>query len=72
MYLESKAKDYHKTRTAWYMDAIIDFMLANPGAKMKEVAAHVKRAPVTISAIVNSMGERKTSISQVSLPCGTV
>ena len=44
----------HKTKMLWYFDAIIDWMIANPGRPLYECAAHVNRTPTTISAIVNS------------------
>lgn len=44
----------HKTKMLWYFDAIIDWMLANPGRPLYELAAHINRTPTTVSAIINS------------------
>jgi hypothetical protein len=38
----------------WYYDAIIDWMIANPGRPLRECAAHVGRTPTTLSIIINS------------------
>lgn len=43
-----------RKRMLWYYDAIIDWMIANPGAPLSECAAHVQRTPTTLSIIINS------------------
>ena len=58
MFLESlrdeKKPKHQRTRMLWYFDAIIDFMIANPGASNKEIGDHVRRGPQTITYIINS------------------
>lgn len=41
-------------RYRWWYDGIIDWMIANPGAKLYECAEHFQKAQSTISLIVNS------------------
>lgn len=44
----------HRTRMLWYFDAIMDWMIANPGVPLTECAKHIHRQPQTLYAIVNS------------------
>lgn len=39
---------------AWYYDAIIDWMVANPGRPLSECAAHVNKSQPWLSTIINS------------------
>jgi len=41
-------------RYRWWYDGIIDWMIANPGKKLYDCAAHFNKAQSTISLIVNS------------------
>lgn len=54
MHLDSQPKSYHRTKMMFYFDQIIDYMIANPGAKPKEIGNFINRAPTTVSAIINS------------------
>ena len=38
----------------WYYDAIIDWMIANPGGRLADCAAYVGRSQTTLSIIINS------------------
>lgn len=48
------APRYQRTRMLWYYDAIIDYMIANPGATDMEIGLHVRRGANTIYMIRNS------------------
>lgn len=48
------AKSVQRKKMLWYYDAIIDWMIANPGKPLYECAAHVGRSPTTLSIIINS------------------
>ena len=50
----SEPKPYHRTKMMWYFNAIIDWMIANPGRPLSELAAHIGRAQSTLSSIINS------------------
>lgn len=52
--VEPGPASYHRKKMLWYFDQIIDYIMANPGARPAELAKHVNRSPGTISAIVNS------------------
>lgn len=58
---------HHRTRMMWYFDAIIDWMIANPGRPLHECATHIGRTPSTLSMIINSdifkaaLAERKAN-----------
>lgn len=47
-------RDYHRKKPRWYHTAMIDWMMANPGRPLSELAAHVNRKLPTVSAIVRS------------------
>jgi hypothetical protein len=50
----STKKDYHRSRLPWWYDKIIDAMIANPGAKLADIAKSVGRAESTLSSIINT------------------
>lgn len=58
-------------RYRWWYDGIIDWMIANPGAKLYDCAAHFGKANSTISLIVNSdafkmrLAERRKEFEQI-------
>lgn len=62
----------YKGRWGWWYPAIADYMLANPGAKIADIAAHVNRVPQTISYIINTdmfrryLDQRREEAQQVT------
>jgi hypothetical protein len=56
MHLEPNrpGKRQYRTRMLWYYERIIDLMLANPDVRIQDIAAAVRKAPSTISMIINS------------------
>ncbi len=41
-------------RMRWWYEALADYMIAHPAARQNDIAAYFKRAPSTISIIINS------------------
>lgn len=44
----------HRRRMPWYIESIIDLMLANPQARLQDIAAKIGKHPNTLSAIINT------------------
>jgi len=43
-----------RSRTLWYFDALIDYMLVKPNATNQELGDQIRRSAQTVSAMINS------------------